>query len=259
MNIYPYKPASKGAKDLAEALGVRRIKHRSSRFRASPQKVVVNWGCGADNWPRELNGCRIINNPAAVSLCSNKLSFFRNVSEAEQGPRVPPFLTSRQDVIQRLSGGAGVEWVARTVLQGHSGAGIILINGDTPPEDVPQASLYTKYIKKTDEYRVHIFQGEVIDVQRKARSMDVPDDQVNWQVRNHANGFIFARNEGQPVPADVAGQSLLCMRAVGLDFGAVDVVYNGRREEAYVIEVNTAPGLVGTTLENYTRKFREVR
>ncbi|MCS5737426.1 hypothetical protein, partial [Herbiconiux daphne] len=40
------------------------------------------------------------------------------------------------------------------------------------------------------------------------------------------------------------------MAAVGLDYGAVDIITN--REEAWVLEVNTAPGMEGVTLEKYT-------
>jgi D-alanine-D-alanine ligase-like ATP-grasp enzyme len=40
-----------------------------------------------------------------------------------------------------------------------------------------------------------------------------------------------------------------------LDFGAVDIIYNAKRNECYVLEVNTAPGLEGTTVEKYATKF----
>jgi len=41
---------------------------------------------------------------------------------------------------------------------------------------------------------------------------------------------------------------------LGLDFGAVDVVMSkGRNSLPYVLEVNCAPGLQGTTLTNYKK------
>lgn len=256
MKIYSYNRFSKGSRDLAQSLGVRRIKHRGSRFRPGPGKTVVNWGCGEENFPDELFFCNIINDPVSVSLCSNKLKFFERMSEAEGGPRLPDYLTSRDAVLESLTGDNSVEWVARTRLQGHSGAGIVLLKGNTPPEEIPEARLYTKYVKKESEWRVHILGGEVIDVQRKARSREVADEDVNWRVRNHANGFIFARNEGRDTPEDVINQALASVAASGLDFGAVDVLYNRHEGLAYVIEINTAPGLTGTTLENYTEAFR---
>lgn len=116
-------------------------------------------------------------------------------------------------------------------------------------DDLVQAPLYTKYVKKTSEYRVHVFGEDVVQVDRKARSRSVPDEQVNWRVRNHSNGFIYERNVD--CPDDVKTQAILAVQMCGLDFGAVDVIYNNHHGLAYVLEVNTAPGLEGVTLENY--------
>jgi D-alanine-D-alanine ligase-like ATP-grasp enzyme len=43
-----------------------------------------------------------------------------------------------------------------------------------------------------------------------------------------------------------------------LDFGAVDVIYNRAQDKAYVLEVNTAPGLEGSTLDNYVEAIQKV-
>ena len=48
------------------------------------------------------------------------------------------------------------------------------------------------------------------------------------------------------------------MESIGLDFGAVDVIYNGHSNRAYVLEINTAPGLTGTTLDNYAAALRNL-
>ena len=45
------------------------------------------------------------------------------------------------------------------------------------------------------------------------------------------------------------------IRALHLDFGAVDIIYNERENQFYVLEVNTAPGLEGTTLQKYTESI----
>jgi hypothetical protein len=95
----------------------------------------------------------------------------------------------------------------------------------------------------------------VFDVQRKARTRDVPDDEVNWKIRNTAGGFIFAREGVTPsnVHPDVLYQAQRAIAVIpGLDFGAVDVIWNRSRGGAYVLEINTAPGLEGTTLTRYT-------
>ncbi len=107
---------------------------------------------------------------------------------------------------------------------------------------------------------MHVLNGRVVDVQRKARNSEVQDDDVNWQVRNHQNGFIFMREGVTPesVPEQVIQESLKAVPALGLDFGAVDVIWNQNHDKAYVLEVNASPGMTGTTLELYCDAFTAV-
>src|SRR3546814_16818410 len=71
------------------------------------------------------------------------------------------------------------------------------------------APLYVVYEPKKQEYRVHVLNGKVVDVQRKARVKDFPDDKVNWKIRNHDNGFTYARDEKlAEVPKKVLSDSI---------------------------------------------------
>jgi len=135
-------------------------------------------------------------------------------------------------------------------LTGHSGHGIIVVS---PGERLPDAPLYVQYVKKESEYRLHVMRGHVFDAQRKIR--DPQREPTNWQIRSHDNGFIFAR-EGLRVPPDVTAQAIKALAVSGLDFAAVDVLWNAKSEIAYVLEVNTAPGLEGQTVTNYATAFR---
>ena len=242
MKIYPYKSGSASAKALAEALGVKRIRHEGPALYV--KSVILNWGSSKPK--RKLAG-QIVNSFPAVSVAGNKLETFKALSGYVP---LPDWTEERVDALWWLDGGHSV--VCRTVLTGHSGAGIKIASKE---EDVVNAPLYTKYIKKKDEYRLHVFRDNVFFVQRKARKKDVPDDQVNWQIRNHGNGFIFA-HEGVDVPAKVKDDAIMAVKQLGLDFGAVDVV-RGTDGKFYTLEVNTAPGLEGTTLQKYVEVFKE--
>ena len=44
----------------------------------------------------------------------------------------------------------------------------------------------------------------------------------------------------------------------GLTFGAIDVIWNEHQQKAFVLEINTAPGIEGTTVEKYAAKFRNL-
>jgi glutathione synthase/RimK-type ligase-like ATP-grasp enzyme len=118
--------------------------------------------------------------------------------------------------------------------------------------------LYVQYKKKRDEYRVHMFRGGVIDVtQKRAVNQEDRTETFNRQIRNHGNGWVFCREDVDP-PDAVWGQAYSAVRALGLEFGAVDVIWNDHYQTAYVLEVNTAPGLEGTTLERYVEAIRSI-
>jgi len=247
--IYPYKSGSASVRALRESLGIKKIKTARSRFRGSMNKQVINWGCGS--LPDQVNACHVINKPQAVNIAGNKLLSFKELAKDER-IHIPEFTTDKVCAEGWINDDKTV--VARTILRGHSGSGISIAS---TIDDLVDAPLYVQYIKKTHEYRVHILNGQVIDQQRKARSSDVPDEEVNWQVRNHSNGFIFMREGVDLVDAGL-DQAKFAIEALGLDFGAVDLIYNQRQDKFYVLEVNTAPGLTGTTLERYTEAFNEL-
>lgn len=243
--VYPYKQGSRSARALAQGLRAKVIRRERSRFRPSRRKTVINWGCSSLPFP-ESEFRRVINPSHRVSVAANKLKTFDNIGEYV---RVPSYTTFRDE-----AEAWDCDVLARTVLTGHSGQGVVYCSG---PDQLVPAPLYVRYVKKKDEYRVHVISGGVIHVQKKMKRSDVPNEQVNYQIRNHANGFIYATDDANigPVPMDVKTQALAAAAAMGLDFCAVDVIWNEKQGQAYVLEVNTAPGLTGTTLAIYTDAF----
>lgn len=245
--VVPYKAGSASARALSDALGGKRIRLRNSRHRAQPQRddMYINWGNTAppDVVPRE----RLLNLPEAVARASNKLSFF----ELHHPLGVlPDYWTNAEEIPDDA-----FPIVCRTLLNASGGRGIVI--ADTRA-DLVAAPLYVRYVKKADEFRVHLgyVEGEesIIAVQQKRRRHDHADP--NWQIRNHANGFIYAR-EGVRAPQCVLDAAKMVFKDSELDFGAVDVIYNAKADAAYVLEINTAPGLEGQTLQDYVNHFQQ--
>lgn len=253
--IYPWDEASKGADLLKDALGIRRIMHRNSAFKGSSDKTVINWGSGS--LPVEVEKSKVLNSAKAVNRSSDKIVFF-SIMKNNGGGRIPGFTTSKDEVMEWLRKGNLV--VARNKIRSKGGKGIVFFDNLT---EFVTAPLYTVYIKKREEYRVHFMRDKVIDIQKKAlRKTDdegnpIDPKQVDWRIRNHSNGFIFVRGNLR-IPEDVVKQSMLCAKASGLDFGAVDVVWNETQGKAYVLEINTAPGIEGVTVDSYAKAFREL-
>lgn len=244
VHIYSHNCHSNGAKNLANVMNIHRIKHEFSKFKGNPTKVLINWG--SRQLPAELMKCTIINHPDIVEPVQNKLACLRLLERADV--RIPDYTTDQADVVHWLEQGCIV--VCRKILRGHGGIGIVLA---TTIDEVVDAPLYTKYIKKQDEYRIHIINNKAFDVQKKALSYN--EDKPNWKIRVHGNGFIYKR-AGVMAPVDVMTQAKAAIKATSLDFGAVDVVWNQHQKKAYVLEINTAPGLEGTTVQNYAREFK---
>lgn len=246
--IYAYNPNSEGSKELRDALKIKGIRHENSRFKGSRDKRVINWG--SSSLPPEVMKCTVVNRPELVALCSNKLKFFQKIKTVDNSI-VPNWTTDMDEAIRWV--GEGKVVCARTVLSGHSGEGLVIMEKSNPNGFV-KAPLYTEYVPKKEEYRVHIVNQNIIDVQRKVLSeaKKTSGEDINWRVRNHDNGFIYQRDNINP-PRSVPNMALAAVAAIGLDFGAVDIVYNAKSDRSYVLEINTAPGLQGTSVTNYAR------
>lgn len=247
--LLPYNSNSNACRVLAERLGVTRIKLKGSKFRPGYDKVIINWG----NADPGINQPEWINSPEAIARASNKLEALW----AMQSAGVPTVeFTDDRDIAYR--------WVnenhtvmARTKLRASQGDGIVVIDpvdDELDYDDIPRAKLYTKYFKGKREFRVHVINGQVFDVQEKRKRRE---DTANFKVRSHANGFVFCR-ENVDLPEPCADAAIRAVIALGLDFGAVDLRFNEHYGRAAVLEVNTAPGLEGTTLDKYTEVFTEL-
>lgn len=101
---------------------------------------------------------------------------------------------------------------------------------------------FSEYVPITEELRVWVFRGECLDVYQKV--MRRPEE-FKYIGRNFRNGFDFKWLSGRQ-----GGQhSAACaVEAVDLDFGAVDLII-GRDGKEYVLEVNSAPGVIRSGAE----------
>lgn len=171
----------------------------------------------------------------------NKIEQFNR--QAEAGVPTPGYCTSKDGVRQST-------WTsvfARTLVNSTNGRGIVEFRRDD--EDYPDAPLFTEYVPKVSEYRYHVFNGEVIDVQQKRKRTGFVGDR-NTRVRNVRNGYVYCR-DGVDHDPGVADLAIRAVKACGYVYGAVDIIYNRQRNQHYVLEVNTRPGLTGTTLTRY--------
>ena len=245
--MYMFSMKSAGGLDVKKSIGCQQIKHEGSTFKGSKEKVVINWGCG-HALPTEVNKCHVINKPEAIYNAIDKRAFLRLCTEAKV--RTVP-LTIRTWEAQAWSD-AGETVYCRTRLEGRQGQGIVICKGG----EVTPSRLYTKGIDCDREYRVHVCDGEVIAVHRKVRDGETPENEKTRLIRNTENGWLFRRVT--IYPRDIVPQAIQAVRACGLDFAVVDVLYDGTL--AWVLEANTAPGIdtMEWTCEQYAKALRKL-
>lgn len=257
--LYPYKMGSESARLLQIALKARgrrclrvradgNYKHRATDF-------VVDWG--NEHTPSKwLNGQTLISdktrwlNPlSTIQVARNKLLTFDKLKQ--HGVSIPDYTEDRESAKDLFASGQWPVVLARHSLTGQAGAGIeIEDDAYQSQQNFPVAPLYVKYMKKKAEYRVHVvIGGKVIDVQQKKKKAGWTGERDS-RIRNLANGYVFCR-DNIIVPEAVKAEAIKAVGALMLDFGAVDVIWNEKNQKAYVLEVNTAPGLEGATVDRY--------
>lgn len=136
----------------------------------------------------------------------------------------------------------------RRYLNSSCGKGILIFEGF---ESVVPCPVYTVYKKKKREFRVHVFKDTIVSVVEKRKKTGWTD-QRETKVRNLANGYIFC----QQVENEPAGLRELALKAAAVspsDFRGVDIGYNEKNDDLFIIEVNSAPGITGSNINKYVQ------
>ena len=236
--VYVFRRASStGARELAEALDGVRARNARQMGRVMPKDTVVYWGdfLATPVTARKLNASTVL----------NKLSELRRL--ADRG--VATVLSSTD-----ASVGRGEGWVGRTA--DHTG-GLDLLHPPAQPDYFVRRENFVK------EVRVHSFMGRSIRAgvkqvregfQLAQRGMNEGATQRGFAhpwVRSWDGGWRIAYS-GQGIKQKHRDLAHQAVKAMGLDFGAVDI---GERADGslVVLEVNRAPGLEGGTVDAYAR------
>lgn len=247
--VYGYVAGCKSAKLLADTLEVKRVLHTGSTLKGSPALTIINWGASPKTFLDQLYGAKIFNPPERIALCANKIRFFNHIASKAAGPRVPTWTRDMKEAKKWLVEGKCV--LARTLVEAFDGDGLVEMNKVL---DFVEAPLYTVYVPKKLEYRIMMWREEVVHAYRKV--CETGKEPGSWKIRTGGNGFYYWDYKIDDVPPEVIVQSKLAMKAVGLDFGGVDVIF-GEDKKAYVLEINTAPWLEELTAKKYSELFRK--
>jgi hypothetical protein len=168
----------------------------------------------------------------------------------EQGLSSLEFTTDREQVRTWL--GEGHTAFGRKYLNSSCGKGIVVIDPDTSNDDLDSISpcpVYTKYKKKKREFRVHIFKAKVVAITEKRKRAGF-EGQRDTKIRNLANGYVFCQTVDN-LPVGIEALALHAAAVSPSDFCGVDLGYNEKNNDLFVIEVNSAPGIQGSNIAAY--------
>lgn len=249
------------AKALEEKLGKKVIITDDDTKAHNNNSVMVNWGRSKG---QNLYG-NIINNPFAVKNCVRKDKTY-SILDISNVP-IPAFAFSKEVGFSYIKEGG---CVIRHVVDGKGGEGVeVVLNNDKYKSllDFPDAPLYTKFYNKTHEIRLHVYHGEILQIVEKKRIGKAKrEDQgivLNEHVRNHSNGWALVKNDVTPILSEdrtLKVQAVRAIQRIGLTFGAVDMMVRLDKDcrevlDCAIAEVNTAPGIEGSTLELYVDRM----
>lgn len=128
-------------------------------------------------------------------------------------------------------------------LRHHGGLDIALI---MQPGDAQlyRSDYYTRYIPRDTEFRTWVYRRRHLGTYEKVLRYPERNRRRQRLGANFRNGFAFTLVPGETVPEGLRDIASRAVEALGLDFGAVDVL-RGLDQRLYVLEVNTAPGVEG--------------
>lgn len=245
--IYPYKMSSEGAIKLKKAFNTIMV-YPDRNYRYKPNDLIINWGSGIiPAWWSEEAQANCLNTPGAVMNSVNKKRTFQLLSQA--GVTIPA-PTTDFNVAKRWVNGGDIIF-CRGRVEGMDGDGIVVARSE---EELIPCSLYTKYVNNRDEFRIHVFKGQVIAAFQKLKRNGI--EHTLDPLVKAGNAYIHCQIQVR-LPHIIYEEAIKATEALGLDFAGVDVGMNYYRNKAYVFETNTACGGMGPiTTQAYIRKIQ---
>lgn len=201
---------------------------------------ILNWGLSSYSDPNAINS------GVALSLAANKrqsrIHFKQNNLSAPELLLIPPSAEHFAN---------GVKWVGRPDY--HSkGRNLYLCSN---LQEVARAlrrpigrrpTHWTKFIIAPHEFRAHVINGRVVKLVEKIGGQG--------QIRNYKYGWRFLAPTTNKLRR-VRELARSAMESIQLDIGAVDILSDDTN--VWLLEINTAPSLMDSSLQLYVRHIKE--
>lgn len=288
--IYFSGATDKTGMALKEALGI-------SGDRNAPKKdydVVIGWGAKTKD-PVKFGKGHVLNHPDKIRDNRNKAKAL--VAMASKDVPVAAFVTAGdilKAIDNTKKTGIALPVIGRkNYHQGGKGFWLCVTKSQIQTAIDEGAQYFQVFIDIKDEFRLHVMGDKVLYAVKKVKRDDVKgayveqtkealqhhakknnvelddatldfvaknlskdQDKVDMVIRSNKRGWKFSRVKIDGLNKDLSAAAISAISALGLDFGAVDCCIDSDGK-AWVIEVNTGPGLDGTPFDAYVKAFRK--
>ncbi len=211
--------------------------------------VVIRWG--STRYPELDEGAKaVLNSTEAIN--GNLHKDKAHAKFLEVGVSAPLFWTTWEEAKTKAKElGCDILRRRKHHIQGKD---ILRLS---PTDNLPRAKrsgYYVQFVEKDREFRLHIFQDKCIGLAEKK-----PAENPNPVIWNFENGWelvYYAKEEREEAVSnyrEMVAESVKAVKALGLDFGAVDLIMCN--EKPYILEANTAPKLA--EVKRYSKNFRQ--
>lgn len=214
---------------------------RNKRVRKSD--IVIRYGNSTSMTPRNTLE---INTPEAVKKASNKLLMLQTLIANNISLPVN-VMNFDADSLNSVRNEEGYFFVRGS-------------NGSVRYDNVTRyGDLYaTKEIKNKREYRVHVFDGKIMGVYRKQ-----PNNETDKLLKADNCHFHRCDMSNTKFTQEGIDLSINAVKATGLMFGGVDIVYDKATRKYLILEVNSSPSLNSANIKRFIDlvllKYDEVR
>ncbi len=114
-----------------------------------------------------------------------------------------------------------------------------------------------EYFNATSEYRIHAspWVGEIFSVKKIFK----PELKDTGEWIKSFDKCIFLESFNRPAKfPEMVEESIKAVKCMGLDFGAVDIMFNNETKDYSIAEVNTAPGLLEKSVAAYKVALNQI-
>ncbi len=224
--------------------------HRGIHLQPVKKKVIVNFG---NTGSGTITPDSIVINPVeAVKVCKDKLvSKERMKAIRVPAPQFGLKITNRLRLpivvkMKRHSGGRGMERI-RTKAELKA-----FIGRHGQAKDF----YWEKYVHFDREFRVHVsryLRGEIFATEKVANYSGV------WIRNLKSCKFVCQfKHPNEKRWKQMVHQCVRFLQSIGLDIGGFDIGYNARRKKFYIIECNSAAGMMERTRKAYIDELNRI-